>query len=51
MAAPGFYDESNVDNIVAQSAALASIETQLNEIEEAWLGYQEELEQVIQSSA
>ena len=51
MAAPGFYDGSNVDNIVAQSATLASIETQLNEVEEAWLGYQEELEQVIQSSA
>ncbi len=51
MADPGFYEESNRDNIVAHSAALANIEAKLNEVEEAWLGYQEELEQVIQSSA
>ena len=51
MAAPGFYDQSNADNIAAQSAALASIDVQLNEVEEAWLHHQEELEQVTQSGA
>ena len=51
MAAPGFYDQSNADYIVKQSAALASIDMQLNEVEEAWLYHQEELEQVNQSGA
>ena len=51
MAAPGFYDQSNADYIVMQSAALASIDVQLNEVEEAWLYHQEELEQVNQSGA
>ena len=46
MATPGFYDQSNADNIAAESAALASIDLQLNEVEEAWLYHQEELEQV-----
>ena len=51
MAAPGFYDQSNSDNIAAESAALANIAVQLNEVEEAWLHHQEELEQVTQSGA
>ena len=51
MATPGFYDQSNANNIVAQSAALASIDAQLNEVEEAWLHHQEELEQTIQLGA
>ena len=51
MAAPGFYDQSNADNIATQSAALASINVQLNEVEEAWLHHQEELEQMTQSGA
>ena len=51
MATPGFYDQSNVDKIVAQSAVLASIDTQLNEVEEAWLHHQEELEQMIRLGA
>ena len=51
MAEPGFYDQANADNIGAQSAALASIELQLNEVEEAWLHHQEELEQVTRSGA
>ena len=42
----GFYQQSSADNIAAQSAALASIDVQLNEIEEAWLYHQEELEKV-----
>ena len=51
MAAPGFYHQSNADNIAAQSAALASIDAQLIEVEEAWLHHQEELEQLTQSGA
>ncbi|MDA0332455.1 MAG: ABC-F family ATP-binding cassette domain-containing protein [Proteobacteria bacterium] len=51
MAAPGFYHQSNADNIAAQSAALASIDAQLIEVEEAWLHHQEELEQFTQSGA
>ena len=48
MATPGFYDQSNANNIAAQSAALASIDVLLNEVEEAWLHHQEELEKVTQ---
>nr|ALS56261.1 putative glycosyl transferase family 1 protein [uncultured bacterium EIL4H10] len=51
MATPGFYDQSNADNIAAQSAALVSLDVQLNEVEAAWLQHQEELEQVTQSGA
>ena len=51
MATEGFYDQSNADNIAVQSAALASIDAQLSEFEEAWLRHQEELEQVTQSGA
>ena len=51
MAAPEFYDQSNVGNIAAQIAALASIDLQLTEVEEAWLRHQEELEQLTQSGA
>ena len=51
MASPGFYDQSNADNIAAQSAALASINVQLNEVGEAWLHHQEELEHMTQSGA
>ena len=46
MASPGFCNPSNVDNIAAVSAELASINAQLSKVEEAWLSYQEELEQV-----
>ena len=51
IATPGFYAQSNADNIAAQSAALACINMRLNEVEEAWLHHQEELEQFTQSSA
>lgn len=46
MALPGFYDPSNARNIVALIAELASIEAQLSAVEELFLLYQEELEQV-----
>ena len=46
MASPGFYNPSNVDSIAAVSAELASINAQLSKVEETWLSYQEELEQV-----
>ena len=47
MAAPGFYDQPNADNIASDTAALASIDLQLNEVEEAWLHHQEELERCL----
>ena len=46
MASPEFFNPPNADNIAAVSAELGSINAQLSEVEEAWLSYQEELEQV-----
>ena len=51
MAGPGFYDPSNASNIAILRAELASIGTQLSEVEEAWFLHQEELEQVTKSGA
>ena len=46
MYASGFYEPSNAHNIAALGAELARIDAQLSAVEEAWLLYQEELEQV-----
>lgn len=46
MASPEFFNPPNADNIAAVSAELAGINAQLSKVEETWLSYQEELEQV-----
>ena len=51
MSSPEFYDPSNAFNIAALIDELSSIDAQLNVVEEAWLLYQEELEQVTQLGA
>ena len=51
MASPEFYDPSNARNIAALINELASINAKLSAVEEAWLLYQEELEQVTKLGA
>jgi len=51
MTMPGFFDQSNKESVATLNSRLVRIDAKISAVEDAWLEYQEELEQFTSKSA